>query len=112
MLGVALGLFTIVAGFGLRLAKDVFTGQISSSRSRFLHVGTAAAGSVLVIASALNGDQRLWINIGLAVVVIALGVALCYQRAKHLQPKALVVAHGGIAVFCYAILAYFVFSPQ
>jgi len=66
-------------------------------------------GSVLVILAALGGDDRVWINIGLAVVIIALGATVSFRRHKGLPVKPLALAHGGLAVVCYLILAAFAF---
>jgi hypothetical protein len=68
--------------------------------------------SVLVILAALGGDHRVWINIGLAVVIIPLGVWLCYRRSRGIHPKGLVVIHGGLAVACFLILAYYASDPR
>lgn len=112
MLIVSLGLFTAVALIGVFLARDVFANRPSSGLTRFLHVCFACIGSVLVIVETFRGDRRLWINIGLAVVIIALGVLLWYLRSKGEYPRKLVLAHGGLAVACYLILAYFAFTPR
>jgi len=112
MLGIALGLFTITALIGVALATAVFKERRSSKALQFFHVCTALVGSVLVIVDAFTGDVRVWIDIGLAVVIIALGIYLGFQRAHGLHPKRLVVVHGGLAVICYLILAYFVFVPR
>lgn len=112
MLIVSLALFTVVALVGIFLAKNVFAGKSSSGFARFMHVGFACAGSVLVIVEAFRGDHRLWINIGLALVIIALGLLLWYLRSKGEFPKKLVLAHGGLAVACYLVLAYFTFNGR
>lgn len=110
MLMLALGAFTIVAVMGLLMATDVFKGIGTSRLFALTHAGMAALGSALVIVAALGGDNRLWINIGLAVAIIGLGVYIAMQRAKGIHPKALVLVHGGTAVVCYLILAYNTFT--
>jgi uncharacterized membrane protein (DUF373 family) len=112
MLIVSLALFTIAALVGIFLAKDVFAGKSPFGLARFTHVGLACVGSVLVIVEVFRGDQRLWINIGLAVVIIALGGLIWYLRSKGEFPRKLVLAHGGLAVVCYLVLAYFAFNPR
>ncbi len=104
--------FTIAALLGLSMAADVFKGRISSKLSRLAHVGLALVGSALVIIAAFFGDHRLLINIALALIIIPLGLVLGYKRSKGAQPKGLVIAHGGLAVGCFVILAYFAFSPK
>lgn len=112
MLIVAVAVFAIAALLGVLMAVDAFKGVGSSRLSRWSHAGFVLLGSVLVILAALGGDHRVWINIGLAVVIIPLGVWLCYKRFRGIHPKALLVIHGGLAVVCFLILAYYTFDPR
>lgn len=111
MLMMSLGVFTLVAVMGALMALDVFKGVSTSKCYALTHAGFAAFGSALVILAALGGDNRVWINIGLAVVIIGLGLTMSLKRAKGEHPKSLAMAHGGLAVICYLILAYNVFTP-
>ena len=110
MLVFALAIFTLVAVMGLGLIFDVFKGSPSSRQYALVHAGFALLGSALVILAALGGDNRVWINIGLAVVIIALGALVSFRRHKGLPVKPLALAHGSLAVVCYLILAYFAFT--
>jgi uncharacterized BrkB/YihY/UPF0761 family membrane protein len=76
------------------------------------HVSLALLGSALVIIATFFGDHRLLIIIALALIIIPLGLALCYKRSKDVQPKGLVIAHGGLAVVCFVFLAYFAFGSK
>ena len=109
MLVFAVAVFTLVAVMGLGLICDVFKGSPSTKIYALVHAGFALFGSALVILAALGGDSRVWINIGLAVVIIVLGGLVSIGRHKGKPVKALAVAHGGLAVVCYLILAYFAF---
>jgi hydrogenase/urease accessory protein HupE len=112
MLIFALVVFTLVAIIGLGLFFDVLKGVKGDTLLPFVHAGFALLGSLLVIVTALEGnDTRLFINIGLAVFVIALGLLLSYKRRKGALPKGLAAAHGGLAVICYLLLAYNAFVP-
>jgi len=110
MLIFALAVFTLVAVMGVGLIFDVFKGSPSSKQYALIHAGFALIGSVLVILDALGGDDRVWVNIGLAVVIIGLGATVSLRRHKGLPVKGLAAAHGGLAVVCYLILAYFAFT--
>jgi len=112
MLCTALGLFTITALVGVALATAVFKERRSSRTFQVIHVCSALVGSVLVIVDAFRGDLRVLVNIGLVVVIIALGIWLGYLRTNGLHPKKLVVVHGGLAVLCYLVLAHFAFVPK
>lgn len=110
MLVMSLAIFTLVAVMGLGMACDLFSGRGTPKIYAFVHAGFAALGSLLVILAALGGDQRVWINIGLAVVIIALGGLLSLRRAKGEAPKGHAMLHGGLAVVCYLLLAYNAFT--
>ena len=106
MLIMSLAVFTLVAAMGLGMVCDIARGVGTPKMFALIHAGFAAFGSALVILAALNGDNRVWVNIGLAVVIILLGLTLSLKRAKGVAPRGLVAAHGGLAVVCYLILAY------
>ena len=109
MLMFALSVFTLVAAMGLALAIGVFKKSPVDRMYAMLHGGLALLGSGLVIWAAVDGDERLYINIGLAVVIIILGVLMSWRRSKGLCVRGLAMAHGLLAVICYGILAYFTF---
>ena len=113
MLMGSLAAFTLVAVMGLMMIKDVWQGYpIDPAYPRF-HAGAALFGSALVITLAMDGDTRLYANIGLAVVIILLGLAMSLKARKGKRvPKSLLAAHAGLAVACYGLLAYFAFNPQ
>ncbi len=109
MLVFALAVFTVVAIMGLGLAIGVFRNGHDDPMYARTHAGLALLGSGLVIWAAVEGDERLYINIGLAVAIIGLGLLMAKRRAKRHCVKALAVVHGLLAVSCYGILAYFAF---
>jgi hypothetical protein len=109
MLMFALAVFTVVAMMGLALAIGVFKKSQADRMYAMVHGGLALLGSGLVIWVAVEGDERVYINIGLAVVIIILGVLMSWKRSKGHCVRALAMAHGLLAVICYGILAYFTF---
>jgi hypothetical protein len=109
MLVFALAVFTLVALMGLAMALNIFRGGVHSKQYAMTHGGFALLGSALVIWAAIGGDERLYVNIGMAVVIIGLGAFMSIRRAKGLPVKSLAVLHGLLAVSCYGILAYFAF---
>ncbi len=110
MLVMSLAIFTVVAVMGLGMATDVFKGRGTPKMYALTHAGFAAVGSLLVILAALGGDNRVWINIGMAVVIIVLGGLLSLRRHKGEAPKGILTLHAGLAVVCYLILAYNAFT--
>lgn len=103
--------FTLVAIMGLMMVCDVWKGISVGAFYPRLHAGAALLGSALVIAAALDGDTRLYINIGMAVVIIGLGVYMgfCAKKGKR-APKGVIVAHAGLAVICYLLLGFYTFG--
>jgi hypothetical protein len=111
MLVMAFGIFTLVAAMGAGMALELCKGRKTEKGYALLHAGFALGGSALVIVAALDGDTRLYANIGMAVVIIALGAMVSLKRAKGGVPKSLALAHAGLAVACYLLLAYNAFVP-
>lgn len=113
MLMGALAIFTLVAVMGAMMVCDVWRGRPVEPAYPLLHAGAAVLGSALVIAAALMGDTRLYTNIGLAVVIIALGIVMGLHGKKGKKvPRVIIVTHAGLAVACYAVLAFFTLFPQ
>ncbi|MFM8331490.1 MAG: hypothetical protein ACKN9T_07360 [Candidatus Methylumidiphilus sp.] len=113
MLVGAFAIFTLVAVMGLSIVGSVWRGEAQDRLYPALHGVVALIGSAFVIVLALDGDTRLYLNIGLAVVIIALGVVLgIYGKKGKKAPKAILAAHVGLAVACYGILAFFALVPH
>lgn len=113
MLMGALAVFTLVAVMGAVMVVDMIRGLPVDPFYPKLHAAAALLGSAMVIVVAADGDQRLYLNIALAVVVIALGLvmAVASKRGRPI-PKPVLVAHAGLAVACYGILAFFAMNPH
>ncbi|WP_156302956.1 hypothetical protein [Methylogaea oryzae] len=108
----ALAIFTVVAAMGLSMVLGVLRGRAVDGRYAMIHGAAALAGSALVIMAALAGDARLYINIAMAVVIIGLGLLMGMAARKGKRPpKVVVVAHVGLAVACYSVLAFFTLIP-
>lgn len=107
MLMLSVAVFTLVALMGAGMGIDAFKGRGSSRLYALIHGGLALLGSALVIMAALEGDTRLYVIIGLALIIISAGLYISFQRAKGIQPRALILVHGGTAVACYGLLAYY-----
>ncbi len=107
----SLFVFTLAALMGVAMAPDVWKGRPVGAGFPKFHAAAALFGSALVIGAALEGDTRLYNNIGLAGVIILLGVymGVCAKRGKPV-PKAVLIAHAGLAVACYLLLGYYALS--
>jgi hypothetical protein len=112
MLMGALAVFTLVAVMGLSMVCSVWRGQPVEDGFPALHGTASLLGSALVILAALAGDTRVYANIGMAVVIILLGVTMgVFAKEGKQPPKGIVVAHVGLAVACYGLLGFFTFNP-
>ena len=112
MLMGAFAVFTLVAVMGLSIVHSFWRGYPVEPFYPVLHGATSLFGSALVILTALAGDERLYLNIGLAVVIILLGVTMGVLGKKGKKvPKALLLSHVGLAVACYGILGFFTLNP-
>ena len=113
MLMGALAAFTLVAAMGLSMVCDVWRGNRVGPLYPAVHAGAALVGSAFVILVALGGDTRLYANIGLAVVIILLGLVmgLASRRGKKVS-RAILVTHAGLAVACYGLLAFYTLFPH
>ena len=108
MLMGALAIFTLVAVMGLSMVVSKWRGYAVEPGYPLLHGAASLVGSSLVIVAALDGDTRLYVNIGMAVVIILLGVTMgVFAKKGKKAPKGLLVAHAGLAVVCYGILGFF-----
>jgi len=113
MLVASLAVFTLVAAMGLMVVRDVWRGRPIDPVYPKIHAAAALLGSLFVILVALDGDTRLYTNIGMAVVIIGLGVMMAlYSRKGKRVPQKLVAAHVALAVSCYVILAYYAFTSR
>ncbi|MCL2297130.1 MAG: hypothetical protein FWC38_08720 [Proteobacteria bacterium] len=75
------------------------------------HLGLDSVGALLVIVAALAiGGMLLWANIGLAVIVAALGIAVGLRKFHGAAGKMLLALHVVLAVICYLFLMYNVFA--
>ena len=112
MLMGAFAVFTLVAVMGLSIVASVWRGQSVEAGYPLLHGAAALFGSALVILTALDGDTRVYLNIGLALVIIGLGATLgIFAKKGKRAPKAILVAHVGLAVVCYGLLGFFALNP-
>lgn len=107
MLMFSLAIFTLVALMGITLGIDAFKGRESSRQFALVHGVLAALGAALVIGAFWQGDGRVLTNIYLAVPIFLIGICLSSKRALGRSAKGSVVVHGGAAVVCYVILAYY-----
>ncbi|MGX2040439.1 hypothetical protein ACWJKU_09950 [Methylocaldum sp. MU1018] len=113
MLMAALAVFTLVAVMGLMMIRDVWRGRAVGQAYSLLHAAAALLGSGLVIVAALDGDVRVYANIGMAVVIILLGAAMGFAAKRGRKaPKIVLVTHAALAVACYGLLGFFALNPD
>ncbi len=102
--------FTITAILGLMIAINLFRGAYVAPSSSIMHAASALLGSAFAIGAALLGETAIYINIVLAVIIIALGLLAAMKRRKTgVAPKGILAVHILLAVVCYAMLGATVF---
>lgn len=112
MLMGALAAFTLVALLGLLLLAKVWRGCFVDPGLLLLHAGIALLGAAMVVVVALQGDARLYTNIGMALIIIPQGLWMSFRRRKTgIVSKGMLLLHTALAVACYALLAYFTLVP-
>jgi hypothetical protein len=110
MLTIAVLIFAIGAVGGLVLANSVLRGRLAPWALSLLHAALGATGLVLTAIVVLGGstDVAKIIPIALIILVVAAlgGFFLAsFHARKATPPKAAVVAHAGIAVVGFVLLA-------
>ena len=108
MLVAAFTIFTVVAVLGAVQALDILGGRYASWSYTLAHGALAVLGAAVVIGAYLAGDPRVITLIGMVVVIAPVGFYMALQRRHGRQaPRALLYAHGGLAVVCYLLLGYY-----
>lgn len=109
----AFAVFTLVAVMGMSMVHSFWRGYPVEQGYPIMHGSISLVGSAMVIEAALAGDTRLYLNIGLAVVIILLGVMMGVLSKKGKKvPKVIIASHIGLAVACYGILGFFTLNPH
>ena len=114
MLTIAVLVFAVGAVGGLILANSVLRGRLAPWSLSLLHAALGAIGLVLTAIVVLGGttDVASIVSTALLILVIAAlaGFFLASYHARKLTPpKAAVVAHAGVAVIGFLLLAGGVF---
>ena len=101
MIIYAVIVFALAALGGLYLAGHVLRDRLAPWTVSLLHAGLGALGLILLIAALVQGRASQAVLIGFVILLVAaLGgffLASVHLR-KNLPPKAVVVAHAGVAV--------------
>jgi len=112
MLPYALIVFAIGALGGLVMAARVLRGQFAPWALSLLHAGLGATGLVLLIVLLMQGNtpQRVLVGFGLLVLAALGGFFLAsFHLRRSLPPKAIVLAHAGVAVAGFLTLLSLLF---
>lgn len=115
MLKIAVLIFAIGAVGGLILASSVLRGRLASWALSLLHAALGAAGLVLTAIVVLGGSTDVAKIVPTALIILvvaALGgfFLASYHARKASPPKGAVIAHAGLAVIGFLLLAGGAFS--
>lgn len=112
MINYAILAFAIAAVGGAVLATRVLRDKFAPWALSLLHALLGATGLVLLIGMLLQGNapQKVLVGFGLMLVAALGGFLLAsFHLRRRLPPKAVVVAHAGIAVAGFLTLLSLVF---
>ncbi len=112
MLYVSTGCFTLTVTMGVWLA--IFAARYKRP-FRFLtpvHIGSAIVGAVFLIIAISNGDNRLMLNVALAVAIAAFGVLMAFFRRRGAMIAPLYMCHILLAVMFYFSMVCFTIFPN
>lgn len=110
MLNIAVLVFAIGAVGGLVLANSVLRGRLASWTLSLIHAALGAAGLVLTAIVIFGGanDVPSIVPIALLILVVA-ALAGFYLASVHARkaspPRGAVLAHAGVAVVGFLLLA-------
>lgn len=74
-----------------------------------VHIVATAIGAAIALIAALMGDLHIWVNIVLAVIIVALGLLMAFRMVKKETAKRVLNAHIAIAIVCYTLFLYYIF---
>lgn len=114
MLNIAVLVFVIGAVGGLVLANSVLRGRLAPWGLSLLHAALGAAGLVLTALVVLGGSAEVASIVSTALLILVVAALAgfflaSYHARKISPPRAAVVAHAGIAVVGFLLLAGGVF---
>ena len=112
MLTYAVISFAVAAIIGLVMAASILRGSLAPWMLSLVHAALGATGLVLGLMAVFNGSGGL-ILIGLVTLLVA-ALGGFYLAFLHLQnkvaPSGIVIAHAGLAVAGFLMLAGTVFN--
>jgi len=77
---------------------------------KVVHIVGTVVGALLALIAAWMGDTRIWMNVVLAVVIVILGLLMAFRIVKKNSAKMVLYAHASIAVICYSLFLYYIFT--
>lgn len=98
----------IVILSGFVMANKRMKRQTVSNGLKLTHGIFTIIGAVTALIAAFS-EAKLWINIVLAIIIVALGLYLAFGKPAKERIKRILYMHAGIAIICYITFLYFVF---
>lgn len=75
-----------------------------------IHIIATVIGAVIALYAAFAIDSRLWTNVILAVIIVALGLTMAWGKLKKSTAKTVLFVHAGIGITCYSIFVYYIIT--
>ncbi|AOX16035.1 hypothetical protein [Kozakia baliensis] len=112
MLAASTLCFTFTVIMGIWIATSAYRGKRPLKILLPLHVGFAIVGATFLLIALNRGDQRLMLNVALAVAVAAFGVIMAWSRRRGYVIVPLFVCHVILGAMFYLSLACFTLFPK
>lgn len=112
MLAATTACFTVTVIMGVWLA---YYASKHRRPLRFIgpaHIGSGAFGAILMIATIERGDDRLMLNVALAVAIAAFGILAAFFRRRGAMIAPLYMCHILLAIMFYFSIVCFTLFPN
>ncbi|GEM_PF-2247067 len=104
---LAIGLVIIV---GFLMVSKIKKREPIPISYKIIHATATFIGALIVVIAAFMGDFRLWTNIILALIIVALGLWMAFGKLKKPVAKSVLVCHATIGIICYIIFIYYIIT--
>lgn len=106
---LAIGIVIIV---GIMMYLRIRNRKPIPTSYKAIHGIATIIGAVLALYAAITFDSRIWTNVILAVIIVALGLAMASGKLKKSNAKNVLYVHAGIGITCYCIFLYYIITLQ
>jgi len=104
---LAIGIVIIV---GIMMVSKIRGRKPIPTSYKGIHIIATIIGAVIALYAAITIDSRLWTNVILAVIIVALGLTMALGKLKKSTAKTVLFVHAAIGITCYSIFVYYIIT--